>query len=171
MELLAGERLIWSGHPSWRASLSFLLRGVLAAAVVLVVLVLVDVLGAGHGWTYAGVAAAVAIFAVAVLGTWVLRQFTVYTITNRRLLIRRGILSKTETSTSLDRVQNVTIQQSPIDRLLKTGTIDFDTASDDPSDQFRFIGIDNPQALRHELVEAQQRHGEPGDGLGAPASA
>ena len=49
--------------------------------------------------------------------------------------------------------------------------IDLDTASDDPCDQFGFVGIDDPRALRHELVEAQEARGRPGDGVGAPASA
>ena len=62
-----------------------------------------------------------------IISGWIHRFFTQYTITTKRLNIRRGILSKTESSTNLDRIQNITVKQSPIDRIVKVGSIDFDT--------------------------------------------
>jgi len=51
--------------------------------------------------------------------------------------------------------------QSPIDRMLRVGTIDFDTASDDPTDRFSFSGVDEPQSLRERILRArdEQTHG------------
>jgi uncharacterized membrane protein YdbT with pleckstrin-like domain len=126
---------------------------------------LIDALGGSGRWTVYGVLALLVVGAGAVLVSWVSRRFTQYMITNRRLHIRRGVLSKTETSTSIDRVQNVTVSQSLIDRVLKTGTIDFDTASDDPTDTYKFVGIDNPQALREQLARLQAEARPAGDGL------
>ena len=96
--------------------------------------------------------------------TWrAMRYFTQYTITTKRLQIRRGVLSKTETSASVDRIQNITVFQSPLDRILQVGQIDFDTASDDPSDRFSFSGVNGPQALRERIVRARDdnQRGEP----------
>lgn len=94
--------------------------------------------------------------------TWrAMRYFTQYTITTRRLQIRRGILSKTETSADVDRIQNITVFQSPLDRILKVGQIDFDTASDDPSDRFSFSGVEGPQALRERIVHARDDNQRP----------
>ena len=87
---------------------------------------------------------------------WIHRFFTQYTITTKRLNIRRGILSKTESSTNVDRIQNITVKQSPVDRIMKVGSIDFDTASDDASDRFSFIGVNNPQDLRERIMHARE---------------
>lgn len=45
--------------------------------------------------------------------------------------------------------------QSPVDRIMKVGSIDFDTASDDPSDRFSFIGVNRPQDLREQIMHAR----------------
>jgi uncharacterized membrane protein YdbT with pleckstrin-like domain len=165
MELLAGEEVVWSGHPTWRATLSMIVKGLVAGLVLLVVGVLIDTFGGSGKWSFYGVVALLVVGACAVLFSWVSRRFTEYMITSRRLHIRRGVLSKTETSTSIERVQNVTVTQSLVDRLLKTGTIDFDTASDDASDTFRFVGIDNPQSLREKLAHIQAGATPSPDGL------
>ena len=86
---------------------------------------------------------------------WIHRFFTQYTITTKRLNIRRGILSKTESSTNVDRIQNITVKQSPVDRIMKVGSIDFDTAGDDASDRFSFIGVNSPQDLRERIMHAR----------------
>jgi len=153
---MTGESTIWEGHPSWRAVLSHLVKGVVLTAVLVVVLVLIDRLGASSSFTtYAIVVGVVGIGLTVFIG-WVKRVFTLYTITTSRINIRTGILSKREASTSLDRIQNVTITQDLLDRILKTGTVDFDTASMDSSDTFRFFGINSPQAVREKIARAQE---------------
>ena len=86
---------------------------------------------------------------------WIHRFFTQYTITTKRLNIRRGILSKTESSTNVDRIQNITVKQSPVDRIMKVGSIDFDTAGDEASDRFSFLGVNHPQDLRERIMHAR----------------
>ena len=58
-------------------------------------------------------AALVAGIAITIVVGWVHRFFTQYTITTKRLNIRSGVLSKTESSTNVDRIQNITVKQSP----------------------------------------------------------
>lgn len=158
MEMLRGETLIWEGHPTWRASLSFHAKGFLLSLAPVVLVVLLRWAGVDLALAWA-VVLLVAGIAVTVGASWVMRFFTQYTITTKRLQIRRGILSKTETSANVDRIQNITVYQSPVDRILKVGTIDFDTASDDPSDRFAFAGVNEPQALRERIVRAHEEEG------------
>jgi uncharacterized membrane protein YdbT with pleckstrin-like domain len=170
MELLRGESLIWQGHPTWRASLSFHAKGFLLSLVPLVLVLLLGWAGVDLPVVWAVLLLVVGV-ALTVAASWVMRFFTQYTITTKRLQIRRGILSKTETSANVDRIQNITVFQSPLDRMLKVGAIDFDTASDDPSDRFGFAGVNEPQALRERIVRArdENQRTSPSNGQGGLA--
>ena len=90
---------------------------------------------------------------VVVIG-FVRRIATVYTITNQRLRIKRGILSKRVQQTRIDRVQNVNTEQSVMDRLVRVGTVDFDTAGTDDSD-FTFTGVSSPARVVEAVDRAQ----------------
>jgi uncharacterized membrane protein YdbT with pleckstrin-like domain len=92
--------------------------------------------------------------ALLILVGFVRRIATVYTITNQRLRIKRGILSKRIQQTRIDRVQNVNTEQSVIDRLLRVGTVDFDTAGTDDSD-FTFAGVSSPSRVVEAVDRAQ----------------
>jgi uncharacterized membrane protein YdbT with pleckstrin-like domain len=92
--------------------------------------------------------------ALLILVGFVRRISTVYTITNQRLRIKRGILSKRIQQTRIDRVQNVNTEQSVIDRLLRVGTVDFDTAGTDDSD-FTFAGVSSPSRVVEAVDRAQ----------------
>ena len=101
------------------------------------------------------VAAVVVIGAALVILIGFLRRIaTVYTITNQRLRIKRGILSKRIQQTRIDRVQNVNTEQSLRERLLRVGTVDFDTAGSDDS-EFRFVGISEPATVVAAVDRAQ----------------
>jgi uncharacterized membrane protein YdbT with pleckstrin-like domain len=101
------------------------------------------------------VAAVVVVGAVLVILIGFFKRIaTVYTITNQRLRIKRGILSKRIQQTRIDRVQNVNTEQSVIDRLLRVGTVDFDTAGTDDSD-FTFAGVSSPSRVVEAVDRAQ----------------
>jgi len=92
--------------------------------------------------------------AALVLAGLIKRIATVYTITNQRLRIKRGILSKKIQQTRIDRVQNVNTDQSVMDRMLRVGTVDFDTAGTDDSD-FTFDGVSSPARVVEAVDRAQ----------------
>ena len=92
--------------------------------------------------------------ALVVLVGFIRRISIVYTITNQRLRIKRGILSKRIQQTRIDRVQNVNTEQSVVDRLLRVGTVDFDTAGTDDSD-FTFAGVSSPARVVEAVDRAQ----------------
>jgi uncharacterized membrane protein YdbT with pleckstrin-like domain len=157
MQLLAGEEMIWEGHPTWRSIISFYVKWTAVALVPLAVIVIANV--AGAGWpSWIGIVILLGGLALLLLVGWVRRHFTRYTITTKHLLIRTGILSRYENSASIDRVQNIRVVQSPIERLLRTGSVDFDTASGDASDaELRFVGIDRPRDLRDQILSAVEK--------------
>ncbi len=165
MRLLEGEDVIWEGHPTWRSILSFYIKWTALALLPLAVTVVAKV--AGADWPlWIGIAVLVGGFTLVVVAGWIRRVFTRYRITSKHLLIRTGILSRHENSASLDRVQNIRVVQSPIERLLRTGSVDFDTASGEAADaELRFIGIDDPRELRDRILAAIE-HGRAQDRQG-----
>src|SRR4029453_2129991 len=147
IDLHSGEQIIFEGHPSWRATLAFYIQGVLAVLVVGVILLLVASTGVGAGVIAVGIA-------LVVLIGFVRRVATIYTITNQRLRIKRGIFAKKVQQTRIDRVQNVNTDQSVVERLLRVGKVDFDTAGTDDSD-FTFEGVSSPSKVVHAVDRAQ----------------
>jgi uncharacterized membrane protein YdbT with pleckstrin-like domain len=170
MEMMGSEAVIWEGHPTWRATLSFHIRGFIITLGLFFLIVLVKWLGVGVTSVIPAGVLVVGI-ALTIAAGWIHRFFTQYTITTKRLSIRRGILSKTESSTNVDRIQNITVKQSPVDRIMKVGSIDFDTAGDESSDRFSFIGVNRPQDLREQIMHARDAEKTSGahDGQGGLA--
>jgi uncharacterized membrane protein YdbT with pleckstrin-like domain len=152
VDLHPGEDVVFEGHPSWRAVLSFYVYGTIGLAVVAVVIALV----AGVAL---GVVVGVVLFALMILVGFVKRVSTTYMITSQRLYIRRGILSKAEQQTRIDRVQNVNTNQTLLQRMLSVGTVDFDTAGTDDS-EFRFVGISSPGRVVGAVDRAQREAAE-----------
>ncbi len=83
------------------------------------------------------------------------RMATSYLVSTQRLYIRRGMLSKRVQQTRIDRVQNVNTDQSLRERMLRVGTVDFDTAGSDDS-EFRFVGIADPGQVVNAVDRAQR---------------
>jgi uncharacterized membrane protein YdbT with pleckstrin-like domain len=148
MDLHPGEHVVFEGHPSWRALLSFYIGGVAAALAVAVFVALITSV-------VVGVLAAAALVA-AVLGFGLFKRMsTTYLVSTQRLYIRRGLLAKRVQQTRIDRVQNVNTDQSLRERLLRVGTVDFDTAGSDDS-EFRFVGIASPAQVVTAVDRAQR---------------
>jgi uncharacterized membrane protein YdbT with pleckstrin-like domain len=145
MDLHPGEQIVFEVRPVWRSTLSFYITGLIGAVIIGVIAGLV-------GGTALGVVAWLVLFAGVVVVGFIRRISTRYTITNQRLRIQRGLLSKHVQQTRIERVQNVNTSQTVVSRLLRVGTVDFDTAGTDDSD-FTFVGVGDP----HSVVEAVDR--------------
>ena len=159
-KLHPGERILYEGHPSWRSILDFYLKGLLLTALVCVVVQLIT--------DEAGTTSIVAVIGVAltILVGFIRRVATSYTITDRRLHIKRGIVSRTIQETRLERVQNVNYHQGVFQRILQIGDVDFDTAAGDDYN-FIFAGVADPADVVHQVDQATHG-GTPG--LGDPAA-
>jgi uncharacterized membrane protein YdbT with pleckstrin-like domain len=102
---------------------------------------------AGRSVDVAWVAAAVLVVFVVVLAWGLIRRIaTTYTITNRRLTIRSGLLARELHECRLERVQNVNTRQRLLERVLGIGTVDFDTAAGAAYD-FTFRGVEDPGGI------------------------
>ena len=159
LNLSPGERVIFEGHPSWRAILGFYLKGILLAAVVGVIARLFDVSSATVFLIV------LVIVGLTVLAGFVKRVATTYTITDRRLNIKRGIVSREIQETRLERVQNVNYRQSVYQRVMQIGDVDFDTAATDDYN-FIFAGVADPGDVVHSVDQATGASAAGGHGLG-----
>jgi uncharacterized membrane protein YdbT with pleckstrin-like domain len=159
MDLEPGERVIFEGHPAARSILALYVKGlglvVLAGAIAAGV---TRVASDAVGWGWVAIAVVVVLVGVLLVGH-LRRLATTYTITTSRLVIRRGILSRAEQHSSVDRIQNVTTRQTVLERLLRVGAVEFDTAAGD-DDELRFVGVADPHGVI-EAVRRAQQHAAP----------
>jgi uncharacterized membrane protein YdbT with pleckstrin-like domain len=148
MELAEGENILYEGHPSWRSILAFYAKAVAIALVAAVIAYFAS--GSTVGW---GVVVLLVFLAGMVLIGLVMRIAVTYRVTDQRLNIKRGILSRRVQETRLTRVQNVNTNQGPLERLLRVGAVDFDTAGSDDYD-FTFRGVADPEGIAHQVDQA-----------------
>jgi uncharacterized membrane protein YdbT with pleckstrin-like domain len=157
----SGENLLFHGHPSWRSMPGFHAKGLLLAVLIGAIAGLASAVVSGRVQLLAVIIAVLAVF-VAVAATGLVRRLrTTYTITNQRLTIETGLLSRELHETRLDRVQNVNSRQSMLERVLGVGTVDFDTAGG-ASFGFSFRGVAHPRGLVRTVDRALRMRSEPG---------
>jgi uncharacterized membrane protein YdbT with pleckstrin-like domain len=158
VDLERGEEVFFHGHPSWRSMLAFYVRGLLAAIAIGVIAGLTTRATNGSvevGW----VAPAVLVVFLIVLAWGLIRRLaTTYTITNRRLTIHTGLLSREMHETRLERIQNVSTRQRMLERMLRVGTVDFDTAAEAGFD-FAFRGVADPRGIARTINSALETTG------------
>jgi uncharacterized membrane protein YdbT with pleckstrin-like domain len=148
MDLHPGEELVFEGHPSWRAVLVFYVGGIALVGVAAAIGALVSGVGLA-------ILAGAVVLALVILVGLVKRKATRYVITSERLHIRKGILAKRTQETRVQRVQNVNTEQSFLERIMRVGTVDFDTAGSDDS-EFRFVGVASPDEVVRAVDRAQR---------------
>src|SRR5947209_16636622 len=158
------EEVFFHGHPSWRSILGFYIKG----------LVVVVIAGALAGVITAAVSGKVKVgwvvgvmlvgYALVLIAGLIKRIQTTYTITNQRMTIHTGILSRELHETRLERVQNVNASQSLLERILRVGTVDFDTAGGAAFD-FSFRGVADPQQIVRTVDRALHALQRPAEGV------
>jgi uncharacterized membrane protein YdbT with pleckstrin-like domain len=147
VDLHSGERVIYQGHPSWRAIIGFYIKGALVGAAAGVLAGLID------SSTGLGILTFVVIVAITIVAGFVKRVATVYTITDRRLNIKVGIVSRKVQETRLQRVQNVNYNQGVYERIMQIGDVEFTTAGTDESN-FVFAGVAQPEQVVQQVEQA-----------------
>ncbi|MBA3312552.1 MAG: PH domain-containing protein [Planctomycetaceae bacterium] len=78
---------------------------------------------------------------------WILNLCTTLTVTDRRTVLRRGLLSKDETQVRHSDVRNVQIYQSFIHRLVGVGAVGI-SSSGQADIEIRVRDIPNPAEIR-----------------------
>lgn len=161
MELAPNEQVIYEGRPSWRSILGFYIGGLAIVAIAGAIAFFAS--GAGLAAAVAG-----AVLVLLLIVGWLKRISTRYSITDRRLRIQRGIVARKVEEARVERVQNVSVSQGVLERILQVGTVDFDTASNRADDTFQFRGIADPGEIvrlvdqAHEANDRRERQqGQP----------
>ncbi|MGC4934580.1 PH domain-containing protein [Gordonia sp. DT30] len=134
--LAPGERVVLHRHPHWKCLLAPFILFVLATAVAGLLAGLVD----GSSLTGAGALAGYVVVAVlwAAAAVWFFArpliswQTTHFVLTDRRVIFRNGILTRSGIDIPIRRINTVEFRHGPIDRLLRTGTLLIESASDEP---------------------------------------
>jgi uncharacterized membrane protein YdbT with pleckstrin-like domain len=163
MDTEQNEQIIYEGRPSWRSILGFYIVGLIGVAVAGGIAFLVS----GGGLAAAVGAGA---FVLLLLVGWLKRISTRYSITDRRLRIQRGIVARNVEEARVERVQNVTVKQGVLERILQVGTVDFDTASNRADDTFQFRGIADPGEITRLVDRAHEAHEERQRQQGQPST-
>jgi uncharacterized membrane protein YdbT with pleckstrin-like domain len=146
MDAEPGEEVFFHGHPSWRSMPAFPLKGLLTAIGAGVVAGIVTAIAEGSVDVATVIIVVMVVFGLMVLVGFIRRLSTTYTITNRRLTIESGVLSRDLHQTRLARVQNVNLRQNVLERILRVGDVDFDTAASADYD-FAFRGVAAPRDI------------------------
>jgi putative membrane protein len=139
----------------------FHVKGVLAAVLIGAIAGLISALIDSHVQVSWVIVAVLAVFVVN-LGLGIVRRLQItYTVTTERLTIERGLMTRELHETRLERVQNVNLRQSLLDRALGVGTVDFDTAGG-AAYEFAFVGVAEPRRLTRTVDKAlRARLGQP----------
>jgi uncharacterized membrane protein YdbT with pleckstrin-like domain len=144
MQTIDGEDLIWAGRPVWKWSVTFIGKwGALALLPLVAGVFLHRWFGISIWWFLVATLVGVG---VVIIIAWLARIGTYYTVTDRRLIVRHGILSRRERSASLERIQNVNTEQGVIARMLNFGDVQFDTAGSEHGDaDLTLYGVADPR--------------------------
>ena len=163
MDLSPDEKIIFQGHPSWRAILGFYLKGLAIAIVLGIIAKLVSS-------TTSVFVVVLVVLALTLLAGFLKRWATTYTITSRRLNIKRGIVSREIQETRLERVQDVNYSQSVYQRIMQIGDVDFNTAASGGDYDFIFYGVADPGDVVQAVDKATGANAAGSHGLGEPQS-
>ena len=155
--VLAGdEEVVLHRHPHWKR--------LIGAVVVLIVTTALASFGAAvvnaTDWqpnaknVVFGVVWAVWLIVVAWLTLWPFCNWltTHFVITDRRVMFRHGVLSRSGIDIPLARINSVEFRHRLVDRILRTGTLIVESASQDPLEFYDIPRVEQVHALLYHEV-------------------
>jgi uncharacterized membrane protein YdbT with pleckstrin-like domain len=161
-DLLPGERLLVSSSRHWVVLLRPIATTILAAIVLLVVFTLLPLAGELRLFLMLGVALAGILIINLYYWGWRAHE---YVLTDQRVIINEGIVSRFSRSIAIDRIQDLTTFQGLWGRTWGFGDIELESAGREGAEMLRTVP--RPQQLRNAIfaqIEARRRPG----GLGTP---
>src|SRR5579864_1816001 len=88
------------------------------------------------------------------LGRWIRRQSNTAVMTPDRIRYETGMLAKSTRTIQLNKVQDVRVDQRPMQRIFKVGNLSIETAGE--ASRLTLPNVDNPQALADEILNRSQ---------------
>ncbi len=134
--LATDEQVVLHRHPHWKRLIGPVLVLLISTAVAAFVAALVT----NTGWeptakrVLYGVIAAVWLVLIGWLTVWPFFSWltTHFVITDRRVMFRHGLLTRSGIDIPLARINSVEFRHGLLDRLVRTGTLVIESASQDP---------------------------------------
>lgn len=162
--LSADEEIVRHLHPHWKALVAPVLVVVLSLAAVVAAVVL---LPAGDGGTIAGyVVAAAGLLLVLRFSLWPFLAWrtTHYLFTNERVLMQHGVFARERRDIPLGRINDHSMSQSFLERLLGCGTLTIESAGERGQSVLVDIpDVERMQTTLYELIEADHDRHSLGD--------
>ncbi|MDQ3887549.1 MAG: PH domain-containing protein [Actinomycetota bacterium] len=150
--LAADEHVVVHKHPHWKMLVVPVLGFLLLVALCSYLAALV----AGQTWErYAWIALAVfgvvgvLWLTVAPLLRW---RTTHFVMTDRRVLVREGVLTRSGIDIPLDRVNNVQFRHTLLERIVGCGTLSIEAAPDEPLEFDDIPGVERVHSLLHQQL-------------------
>ncbi len=160
--LSTGERVMHREKQHWFVFVWGAKWAVMAVILALLLLVLRQSLSAQQqgeaigtimGWA----AAALVLGGLGVLGWHILRYLNQeYVLTNRRVVQVAGVLNKTSTDSSLEKINDARLSQSVFGRIFGFGDLDILTAAEAGVERFRMIR--NPIGFKKAMLDAKHEY-------------
>jgi uncharacterized membrane protein YdbT with pleckstrin-like domain len=154
--LAADEQVVLHRHPHWKRLIS--------AVLVLVVASGLAAFGAGFVWqtnwdhtaknVIFSVITAIWVVVVGWLTLWPFLNWwtTHFVITDRRVMFRHGALTRSGIDIPLARINSVEFRHGLIDRMLRTGTLIIESASQDPLEFHDIPDVERVHSLLYHEV-------------------
>ena len=156
-DLLPGERILTSSSRHWVVLLRPMATTILAVAIALVILALLPISGELRLLLMLG--AVLIGLGVLNLYYWGWRAHE-YVLTDQRVILNEGIVSKFSRSIAIDRIQDLTTFQGLWGRTWGFGDIELETAGREGAELL--TTVPRPQQLRNAIfgqIEARRRQG------------
>ena len=155
-ELLAGDEYVMlHKHPHWK----MLLAPVLAFLLIVAVGTFLAALVTGQSWAFYGW------LGLGVLGGGGIIRLTLvpllrwrtthFIVTNRRVLVREGVLTRSGIDIPLNRINSVQFRHSLVERMLGVGTLMVESASDEPLEFDDIPQVERVHSLLYQQVNPQ----------------
>ena len=154
-----GERIEMEMRPHWRA---LLVPGLVLLGIIIGLIILFSLLGGWDGFVGSISKTALVIVAIFLFAVFVVRPFlywitTQYVFTNRRIIVRSGLVSKHGKDMPLSKVNNVSFDISVPGRIMNYGTLTIDSASDEA---LIIDGVPNVEQIQREVNHLHEEDDE-----------
>ena len=150
--LVEGEQVVIHKHPHWKMLvLPVLVLLVVAAAGSFLAALVSAQTFAPWVWLALGVigVALIARFTVVPVVRW---RTTHFVVTNRRVLVREGVFSRHGIDIPMSRINSVQFRHTLLERLLGSGTLVIESASDEPLEFEDVPGVERVHTMLYSEV-------------------
>jgi uncharacterized membrane protein YdbT with pleckstrin-like domain len=144
------EETLWRGTPSARVLIGRILVIIAVAIIGVVVTYFAAPATPVVGWAITAIVVLVLVIALAI--RWVQLRSTLYTISNQRVIVERGIFSKSIEEIDLRYVEDTRFFQTFLERILGIGNVTL-VSSDKTTPTFVLYHITKPRDIR-EMVRS-----------------